>query len=74
LFSGMTDTDLVFVISGKLVSIGRNSQLPATVVAPNATCEVGARAQVFGEMVCGKKISLGDHSQVQYVPTAVTIP
>ncbi len=73
-FSGMTSTDLLIVVSGELVSIGKDSQLVATIVAPNATCEIGAGAQVIGEMICGKKISLGNGSQVRYLTTAVTIP
>jgi predicted acyltransferase (DUF342 family) len=73
-FSGVDDHSLIIVVSGKHVSVGKGSQLLGTILAPNATCIVGAGAQVIGEMICAKKISLGNGSQVQYLPTTVTIP
>jgi predicted acyltransferase (DUF342 family) len=73
-FNGVLTTHVMFVVSGKLVSLGKGSQLIGTILAPHATCEVGAGAQVIGEIICGKKIQLDNGSQVQYDPTVVTIP
>lgn len=67
-------TDVLFVVSGKTVSIGRGSQLVGTILAPNATCALGVDAQVSGAVFCGKKITLDANSQVIYNPTTITIP
>lgn len=67
-------TDVLFVVSGKTVSMGRNSQLIGTILAPNATCTVGADAQVSGALLCGQDITLDPNAQVIYNPTTVTIP
>jgi choice-of-anchor A domain-containing protein len=67
-------TDVIFVVSGKIVSMGRSSQLVGTILAPNASCALGVDAQVSGAVFCGKKITLGVNSQVIYNPTTITIP
>jgi hypothetical protein len=72
--SGGTSDQVIFVVSGNVVSLGQSSQLPATIVAPNAKCTLGKDSQLIGALFCGKQIALGADSQVQFVPTAVTIP
>lgn len=67
-------TDVLFVVSGKTVSMGKSSQLVGTILAPNATCTLGVKAQVSGAVFCGGEITLDANSQVIYNPTPITIP
>ncbi|HTW89273.1 MAG TPA: collagen-binding domain-containing protein, partial [Candidatus Binataceae bacterium] len=67
-------TDVLFVVSGQTVSMGNGSQLVGTILAPDARCTLGVKAQVSGAVFCGKEITLGANSQVIYNPTTVSIP
>jgi hypothetical protein len=67
--------DMIVVVSGKHVAIGKKSQLRGSIVALDATCKVAPDAQVIGQMVCKRQIVLGTDAQVIYAPTTnVTIP
>lgn len=67
-------TDVLFVVSGTIVSTGRGSQLVGAILAPNASCTVGVDAQVSRAVFCGKTITLDANAQMIYNPTTVTIP
>jgi choice-of-anchor A domain-containing protein len=66
--------DVLFMVAGKMVSLGRNAQLEGTILAPDAKCSIGRNAQVVGAVLCGKKISLATKSQVIFAPTTITVP
>jgi hypothetical protein len=72
--SPLTSAQHVIVVLGKSVSLGANSHVSATVVAPGATCTVGADSDIIGALICGEKATLGADAKMPVVPSVVTLP
>jgi hypothetical protein len=72
--SGFPDNHLLILASGGSVTVGRDSLLTATVLAPSANCVLGVNATTRGAFICGNHISLNRVSTVDGEASAVTLP
>ncbi len=75
-----TEANLVYLVLGKSVSVGKNAVLNGTVVAPDAMCTLSAGFATRGAFICGKGVKLvnqvaGDSGSIAFTPaTSVVLP
>jgi len=76
-----TEANLVILVLGHSVSVGKNAVLNGTLVAPNASCTLGAGFATLGAFICGKSVKLanqdaaGDSGSIGFTPaTGVVLP
>lgn len=76
-----SEADLVILVLGKSVSVGKNAVLNGTLLAPSAVCTLGAGFATRGAFIRGKTVRLanqdaaGDSGSIAFTPaTGVVLP
>ena len=76
-----SEANLVILVLGHSVTVGKNAVLNGTIVAPNASCTLSAGFATLGAFICGKKVtlsnqdSLGDSGSISFTAaTGVVLP
>ena len=75
-----SEANLVIIVLGRTLSVGRDAVLNGTVVAPNARCTLAADFATRGAYICGKSITLSNQSasgsgSIDFTPaTGVSLP
>ncbi len=71
---GLPLANVVILVGGTVVSVGHDSILDGTVLAPKASCTVGHDSTGHGAYLCRKQITLGHDVLISAQPTTVTLP
>jgi hypothetical protein len=71
--SGLTASQVIINVSATSVTLPKASNFPATLIAPNGACTLGADSGLTGAMLCEKKVTVGLNSGISFVPFGPTV-